>query len=143
MADLTILHSSDRRAEIASHRFGCHCRPWNQLDLALESADVVITAEGGGRYSLEPAMIDALIARWRQAPAGSIIVATHNGKRGNPVLWPREYFARLTAISGDIGARGVLGDNRDAIVEVELGPAAGLDLDTPQALQAVGGTLED
>lgn len=68
LADLTILHSSDRRAEIASHRFGCHCRPWNQLDLALESADVVITAEGGGRYSLEPAMIDAALRKRRKKP---------------------------------------------------------------------------
>ncbi len=93
--------------------------------------------------AIEPAMIDKMIARWRQAPAGSIIVATHNGKRGNPVLWPREYFARLSTISGDVGARGVLGENRDAVVEVELGPAAGLDLDTPQAMEAAGGKLGD
>ena len=68
LADLTILHSSDRRAEIASHRFGCHTRPWDQLDLALEAADIVITAEGGGRYSLEPAMIDAALRKRRKKP---------------------------------------------------------------------------
>ncbi len=68
LADLTILHSSDRRAEIAAHRFACHSRPWDQLDLALESADVVITAEGGGRYSLEPAMIEAALRKRRKKP---------------------------------------------------------------------------
>lgn len=68
LADLTILHSSNRRAEIASHRFGCHTRPWDQLDLALEAADVVITAEGGGRYSLEPAMIEAALRKRRKKP---------------------------------------------------------------------------
>ncbi len=68
LADLTVLHSSDRRAEIASHRFGCHTRPWLELDVALETADVVITAGGGGRYSLEPAMIDAALRKRRKKP---------------------------------------------------------------------------
>lgn len=68
LAELTVLHSSDRRAEIASHRFGCHTRPWQELDLALETADVVITAGGGGRYSLEPAMIDAALRKRRKKP---------------------------------------------------------------------------
>ncbi len=68
LADLTIMHSSNRRAEIASHRFGCHNRPWDQLDLALDAADVVITAEGGGRYSLEPAMIESALRKRRKKP---------------------------------------------------------------------------
>nr|WP_281281506.1 glutamyl-tRNA reductase [Denitrobaculum tricleocarpae] len=68
LSELTVLHSSDRRAEIASHRFGCHTRPWQELDRALEAADVVITAAGGGRYSLEPAMIDAALRKRRKKP---------------------------------------------------------------------------
>lgn len=68
LAELTILHASDRRAEIASHRFGCHTRPWQELDLALAEADVIITAAGGGRYCLEPPMIDAALRARRKKP---------------------------------------------------------------------------
>lgn len=69
-------------------------------------------------------------------PPGSIIMATHEGKRGNPVIWPRAYFDALKGVSGDTGARHLLGENSEKIVEVELGEAASIDLDTPQAYEA-------
>ncbi len=81
-------------------------------------------------------MIDHFIDAAKEAPAGSILVATNNGKRGNPVLWPKSYFDALCGISGDTGARHLLGEYVDRIVEIELGFAASLDLDTPDALEA-------
>ena len=77
--------------------------------------------------------IDALLSA--QTP-GAIVMATSEGKRGNPVLWPREYFEQLTQIEGDTGARHIIGANPDRLIEVELGTAAALDLDTPEAVQA-------
>ena len=68
LADLTVLHSSDRRAEIASHRFGCHTRPWQQLGLALETADIVIAADGTGHYILEVPMLEAALRSRRKKP---------------------------------------------------------------------------
>ncbi|MEL7430740.1 MAG: NTP transferase domain-containing protein, partial [Pseudomonadota bacterium] len=67
----------------------------------------------------------------------SIVMATHNGKRGNPVLWPSRFFQALTQIEGDTGARHVIGMHSHEVVEVELGEAAALDLDTPEAVAAV------
>jgi molybdenum cofactor cytidylyltransferase len=58
------------------------------------------------------------------------------------VLWPREYFAELSSITGDTGARHILGAHEDAITRVEIGAAAGLDVDTPEALAAAGGVLQ-
>ncbi len=81
-------------------------------------------------------MIDMLIKNASANP-NHIIVATHSGKRGNPVLWPREYFEELCSIQGDVGARHIMAANRDRVIEVELGMAASLDLDTPQAVQMV------
>ena len=81
------------------------------------------------------AMINQLLEAGKNNP-GSIIVSTIAGKRGNPVLWPRVFFEELCSISGDVGARHLIGQHRDMVVEVELGEAAGLDLDTPAALQA-------
>ena len=44
-------------------------------------------------------------------------------------------------VEGDTGGRHLIGANPDAVVEVELGPAVALDIDTPEALAAAGGAL--
>ncbi|MGB3146164.1 MAG: nucleotidyltransferase family protein [Paracoccaceae bacterium] len=80
-------------------------------------------------------MIERMIAMAQAAPDGSIIAASHGGKRGNPVLWPHSDFAALCAIKGDKGGRGMLDANEARVVLVELGEAAAFDVDTPQALE--------
>jgi len=82
--------------------------------------------------------IEKMLVALKSAPGGSIIVATSDGKRGNPVIWPRSYFEVLSAVSGDTGARHLIGENQEKVVEVELGEAAALDIDTPQAYAALG-----
>ena len=42
---------------------------------------------------------------------------------------------------GDVGARHLIGENPEAVVEIEIGAAAALDLDTPEAMAAAGGVL--
>lgn len=81
-------------------------------------------------------MIDQLVKTASQHP-DHIIVSTHEGKRGNPVLWPASYFEELCAIHGDVGARHIMAANQDRVIEVELGEAASLDLDTPEAVRQV------
>ena len=79
-------------------------------------------------------MIDRMAASSNENP-NAIVVASHKGKRGNPVLWPRAYFAELQSITGDVGAKHILAANQDSVVEVELGEAASIDLDTKAALK--------
>jgi molybdenum cofactor cytidylyltransferase len=81
-------------------------------------------------------MIGRLIAAYR--PDG-IVVATDDGRRGNPVLWARTFFAALAGVSGDAGGRQLIEANPDSIVPVEIGPAASLDIDDPAGLSAAGG----
>ena len=57
------------------------------------------------------------------------------------MLWSRRFFADLVAVQGDTGGRHLIGANPEAVVEVELGPAVALDIDTPEALAAAGGVL--
>lgn len=80
-------------------------------------------------------MIDLMLEKSQEAP-DAIIVATHEGKRGNPVLWPRTYFANIASIEGDVGAKHILEANKEKVVEVELGEAASIDLDTPAAVKS-------
>ena len=48
---------------------------------------------------------------------------------------------KLRSVEGDTGGRQLIGANPEAVVEVELGAAVALDIDTPAELAAVGGTL--
>lgn len=85
--------------------------------------------------------LDRSIGAFSDRNGGAIVVPTHRGQRGNPVLWPRPYFAELMAVEGDKGGRDVLARNSSAIVNVEMDEAILVDFDTPEALAKAGGLL--
>ncbi|MBT6403729.1 MAG: NTP transferase domain-containing protein, partial [Rhodospirillaceae bacterium] len=65
-----------------------------------------------------------------------ICVPTRNGKRGNPVFWDRRFFEDMTALGGDVGAKHLIGDYEDVVVEVPMSDDAVLtDVDSPAALE--------
>ncbi len=90
---------------------------------------------------ITPAMIDRLIDAFDPAAGALLVLPTFEGKRGNPVVWSSRFFPDLMAVHGDTGGRHLIGANPEAVVEVELGPAVALDIDTPEALAAAGGLL--
>ena len=80
------------------------------------------------------AVIDSLIERFH---GRGICLPTHRGRRGNPVLWARRYFAEIQAIEGDRGARGLIEQYEDAICEVEWHDDSVLrDIDEPKDASA-------
>jgi molybdenum cofactor cytidylyltransferase len=99
-------------------------------------AAIVLLADMPG---VNAAAIDRLIAAYDPSRGALIVVPTHAGKRGNPVLWSARFFDALRAVEGDVGGRALLGANAEAVVEVEMDGAVTLDLDTPEALVAAGG----
>ncbi|HTW33429.1 MAG TPA: molybdopterin-binding/glycosyltransferase family 2 protein [Rhizomicrobium sp.] len=81
--------------------------------------------------------IDRLVAAFDPGEDRTICVATRNGKRGNPVLWSREFFADIRKLEGDVGAKSLIGENADLVCEVEMADDGPLvDIDTPDALAA-------
>jgi molybdenum cofactor cytidylyltransferase len=81
--------------------------------------------------------IDSLIDAFDPATGHSICVPTYDSKRGNPVLWARRYFAEMASVSGDVGARHLIGENADQVIEVARdNPGVLIDLDTPEAVAA-------
>jgi molybdenum cofactor cytidylyltransferase len=81
-----------------------------------------------------------LIDAFDPAEGRSIVVPTHRGKRGNPVLWSRAHFAAMRDLQGDVGAKHLIGEHEDEVVEVELEDEAPLlDVDTPDALAGLAG----
>ena len=85
--------------------------------------------------------VNKLIAAFDPIEGRAICVPTSNGKRGNPVIWDARFFSEMTAVSGDVGARHLIGEYDDLVCEVEIGDGGVLvDIDTPQALHSVRAT---
>jgi molybdenum cofactor cytidylyltransferase len=92
-----------------------------------------------------PAVLDRLIAAFNPDEGRAICVPTWNGKRGNPVLWDRRFFAEMANLAGDVGAKHLIGEHADLVAEVAMPDGAVLtDIDTPEALAALrqAGTKE-
>jgi molybdenum cofactor cytidylyltransferase len=84
---------------------------------------------------LGAAEIGRLIDAFNPVEGRSIIVPTRRGKRGNPVLWGKRFFAEMQEVAGDVGARHLIGAYPEAVLEVEMtGDGTLLDIDTPEAL---------
>lgn len=96
----------------------------------------------GDMPGVSAALLDKLIAAFDPGEDRAICVATRHGKRGNPVLWARRFFPEMLAIEGDVGARHLMGQYAELLVEVEApddGPLT--DIDTPEALAAYRSAL--
>ena len=91
----------------------------------------------GDMPAVNTALLDRLLAAFNPVEGRSICVPTVRGKRGNPVLWDRRFFAEIGNLSGDTGAKHLIGEHSDLVCEVEMaGEAALTDIDTPEALAA-------
>ncbi|HZT48179.1 MAG TPA: nucleotidyltransferase family protein [Hyphomicrobiaceae bacterium] len=79
--------------------------------------------------------LDRLSAAFAASGGSAVVVPTHEGRRGNPVLWPRALFAGMLALDGDAGARRLLATHAARVREVDLATdAIFFDVDTPEAL---------
>jgi len=97
----------------------------------------------GDMPQVSAALIDKLIGAFDPERGALIVVPTIAGKRGNPVVWSRRFFAELTALEGDVGARHLIGRYPEAVAEVALNDTAVLtDVDTPDALSKVKAEIE-
>ncbi len=79
--------------------------------------------------------IDQLIRAFDPVEGRSICVPVHGRKRGNPVLWSSQFIAEILAVTGDIGARHLLEEHADQVIEVPIDQDGVLfDVDTPERL---------
>jgi molybdenum cofactor cytidylyltransferase len=87
--------------------------------------------------------LDRLIDAFRKAGGNSVVRASHQGKRGNPVLLPRLLFPAIAHLEGDTGARHLVEVEGLDVIDVEIGEGASVDVDTREALEGAGGVLQD
>lgn len=88
---------------------------------------------------LDSVQINRLLEAYDPAVGALICVPTFAGKRGNPVLWDRLFFDEMQQIQGDVGARHLIGEHAQSLVEVAM-PDRGVvfDVDSPQVLAQLG-----
>lgn len=91
---------------------------------------------------IEADHLNSLIAAFQDAGGQAIVRATCGGKLGNPVILPHATFQEVRMLQGDVGARAIIEAAGLPIVEVEIGTAADLDVDTPDEVIAAGGVLK-
>lgn len=83
--------------------------------------------------------LQRLASAFDPAAGRAIVVPTRDGRRGNPVLWGRAFLKAFQGLEGDVGARHLIAAHPEAVVEVEMPDEASLlDIDTPEALAALG-----
>ncbi|WP_442880024.1 nucleotidyltransferase family protein [Aurantimonas sp. A2-1-M11] len=90
---------------------------------------------------LGPEHLDGMIAAFANAGDGAIVAASDGGQRRNPVLIATSYADEIAAITGDVGAQSLIAAHPGALVSVEIGSAASVDVDTPEAMRAAGGAI--
>lgn len=104
------------------------------MSVVPEGADGVIICLGD-MPMVDASTLDRMIAAFDPVEGRAIVVPTRRGKRGNPVLFARRFFEEMTNVSGDVGARHLIGKHEDVAVEIEIDDDSVLmDVDTPEAL---------
>jgi molybdenum cofactor cytidylyltransferase len=101
--------------------------------VASEFADGWLLALGDMPY-VQPATIKSIVALGKQTQ--KIIVPTHNNQRGHPVFFPSSFHAQLLDLQGDTGARSVVLENADRVLEIAVDDSGVLlDVDVPNDLK--------
>ncbi|MDH6229642.1 molybdenum cofactor cytidylyltransferase [Mesorhizobium soli] len=87
--------------------------------------------------------LNRMITAFKSGGGRPVVRATHEGRRGNPVLLPRSLFPAVAGLQGDTGARHIVEAEGANAVDVEIGAGAALDVDTRDALESAGGVLQE
>jgi len=81
---------------------------------------------------VESPLIDELLEEFKKHDRG-ILVPVCQGRRGHPVVLSLKYRERLLALRGDVGARQLIEENPDDVLEVPVeSEGVNVDLNTPE-----------
>jgi molybdenum cofactor cytidylyltransferase len=138
-------HEAERvRAALAGRKLGFVDNPDYQEGLASsvrhglaalpEDCDGVLVCLGD-MPRIRPEHLDRLIAAFNPVEGRAICVPVYKGKRGNPVLLSRRFFAEMARLKGDTGARPLIGQHHEVVAEIEMDDDGVLvDVDSPDKL---------
>lgn len=122
--DVTVVVNPDYRlGQSSSLKAGLHA-------LFAETEAVLFLL--GDQPLITPALIDRILDGFAASPS-PIVLPVCDGRRGNPVLFSRETFSRLEALSADCGARPLFDEYAKRILLISVtDPAIHMDIDTEE-----------
>jgi molybdenum cofactor cytidylyltransferase len=98
---------------------------------AVDSGSEAVVVGLGDKPLVLPETIDAVVAAYRRTGA-RIVVPVYEGSRGNPVLFQKAMFGFILELSGDVGAKEVIGRHEHEVLELPVkDQGILLDIDTP------------
>jgi glutamyl-tRNA reductase len=124
LAQRLVMHPSERRAEAVARRLGCNFAPWEELDLHLADADIVLSDAGVGRFILLKQQVAAALKRRRARPMLLIDagvpsdIEPGSGELEDAFVYDLDDLERLA--SHGSGGRAAAGAMAWGIVEEEL-----------------------
>lgn len=104
---------------------------------ALDDGVDAVVAMVCDRPGVTAAAVRAVVAAASADPRFPAVTARYEDMRGHPVLLRRETFPALMALTGDTGARAILGDV--SVLDVPVAGPAPPDYDTPEDLAGARG----
>ncbi|MDA5398182.1 molybdopterin-binding/glycosyltransferase family 2 protein [Hoeflea prorocentri] len=93
--------------------------------------------------AVEASHLDTLISAFQNVGGEAVVRAASGQVRGNPVILPRSAFDAVMRLEGDTGARQIIAASGLRVVDVDIGDAALVDVDTRQAVIEAGGVLRN
>ena len=98
----------------------------------------------GDQPTVDPQVIDSLIDAWQKTKS-PVVAPKYRDGIGNPVLFDRAIFPKLTALRGDTGARKIVRahQQRGRLHVVEITDPAPPDIDTEDDYAALKASLPE
>lgn len=98
------------------------------------AAFLILLADQPG---IGPEIMNDMIRQFQQAdPKRGIVRPVYRGRRGHPVLIGVQYLQEALHLQGDVGARRILVNHPEDILEIDMDQDAILkDIDTPEEYQ--------
>lgn len=90
---------------------------------------------------LERKSVSKVVKMWTENQ-DFIVGASHNGKRGNPCIFPRVFFDELMELREDHGGNTVIRRYPDRLKLAEIAQPELTDIDTPKALEDMKKQME-
>lgn len=136
-------------AEAAGHTVVINDRPELGASLTVRLGLQAIDADGvdGALFAVadQPLLtrqsVEALISCWQASP-GRMAALAANGKKGNPVIFPRALFSELMALEGDRGGSAVIKEHKELLTLCDAAqPQELYDIDTAEEFIKIGGII--
>lgn len=99
---------------------------------ALFDCDAVLFQVADQPYLMRSSIAE-LVAFYKDHPT-KIAALSHNGKRGNPCIFPSDFFPELLSLDGDVGGNVVIHHHKDRLILWEVAEKELQDIDTPEQL---------